>query len=72
MTLTHGMADIEPGLRLHYVTAGDGSRTIVLLHGVPADVVGMARGDRFAGRGRFRVVAPDDRGAGQSWRPVGG
>ena len=29
--LTHGMADIEPGLRLHYVTAGDGPRTIVLI-----------------------------------------
>ena len=33
--MTHGMADIEPGLRLHYVTEGDGPRTLVLLHGFP-------------------------------------
>ena len=33
--LTHGMADIERGLRLHYVTAGSGPRVVVLLHGFP-------------------------------------
>ena len=33
--VTHGMADIEPGLRLHFTTAGRGLRTIVLLHGFP-------------------------------------
>ena len=25
----HGMADVEPGVRLHYVTAGEGDRTAV-------------------------------------------
>jgi pimeloyl-ACP methyl ester carboxylesterase len=35
MVWTHGMAEIERGLRLHYVTSGEGERTIVLLHGFP-------------------------------------
>lgn len=67
--VTHGMADIEPQLRLHFVTAGEGKRTVVLLHGFPQtwwewrcvipDLVNAG----------FRVVAPDYRGAGHSWRP---
>jgi len=72
VTTTHGMADIEAGLRLHYVTAGDGSRTIVLLHGFPQTWwEWRAVIDPLVADG-FRVVAPDYRGAGQSWRPVGG
>jgi pimeloyl-ACP methyl ester carboxylesterase len=68
----HGVADIEPGLRLHFVTAGQGPRTIVLLHGFPQTwrawrlVIPV-----FAARG-FRVVAPDYRGAGDSSRPPAG
>lgn len=66
------MADIEPGLRLHHVTAGEGSRTLVLLHGFPQTwwqwhhVI-----PAFVDAG-LRVVAPDYRGAGHSWRPAGG
>ena len=70
--LKHGMADVEPGLRLHYVTAGRGARTIVLLHGFPQTwwewrhvIPALVTAD-------FRVVAPDYRGAGHSWRPAGG
>jgi pimeloyl-ACP methyl ester carboxylesterase len=68
----HGIADIEPGLRLHFVTAGQGPRTMVLLHGFPQTwrewrLVIPA----LTTRG-FRVVAPDYRGAGQSWRPPAG
>jgi pimeloyl-ACP methyl ester carboxylesterase len=68
----HGMADVEPGVRLHYVTAGAGPRTAVLLHGFPQTwrewrhVI-----PRLVAAG-YRVVAPDYRGAGHSWRPPAG
>jgi pimeloyl-ACP methyl ester carboxylesterase len=68
----HGMADIEPGLRLHYVTAGEGKRTIVLLHGFPQTWWEWRSVIPVLVEAGFRVVAPDYRGAGQSWRPVSG
>lgn len=69
---THGMAEIEPGLRLHYVTAGEGQRTIVLLHGFPQTWWSWHCVIPALVEARFRVVAPDYRGAGYSWRPAGG
>ena len=66
------MADIEPGLRLHYVTAGDGPRTIVLLHGFPQTWWQWQRMIPLLVAGGLRVVAPDYRGAGDSFRPAGG
>jgi pimeloyl-ACP methyl ester carboxylesterase len=69
--MTHGMADIEPGLRLHYVTEGEGPRTVVLLHGFPQTWWEWHRVLPALSE-RFRVVAPDYRGAGHSWRPHGG
>jgi len=72
MDIQHGMADIEPGLRLHYVIAGAGQRTIVLLHGFPQtwwEWRGIIPDLVKAG---FRVVAPDYRGAGHSFRPQDG
>ena len=69
---THGMADIEPGLRLHYVTAGAGPRVVVLLHGFPQTWWQWHRViPPLVGAG-LRVIAPDYRGAGDSWRPPGG
>jgi pimeloyl-ACP methyl ester carboxylesterase len=66
------MADIEPGLRLHYVTAGERGRTIIVLHGFPQTWWEWRRViPTLVGAG-FRVVAPDYRGAGHSWRPLGG
>ncbi len=68
----HGMADIEPGLRLHYVVGGNATATVVLIHGFPQtwwewrDVI-----PDLLDAG-FRVVAPDYRGAGDSWRPPTG
>ena len=70
--LTHGMADIEPGVRLHYVTAGAGERTIVLIHGFPQTWFEWRRVIPGLTAAGFRVIAPDYRGAGHSWRPVAG
>ena len=66
------MADVEPGVRLHYVTAGEGPRTIVLLHGFPQTWWEWHRVIPGLVAGGFRVVAPDYRGAGDSFRPAGG
>jgi len=66
------MADIEPGMRLHYVTAGDGPRTIVLLHGFPQTWWEWRHLIPALVEAGFRVVAPDYRGAGHSWRTAGG
>jgi pimeloyl-ACP methyl ester carboxylesterase len=72
LSVTHGMAEVGPGLRIHYVTAGDGPRTIVLLHGFPQtwwewrSVI-----PELVGAG-FRAVALDYRGAGHSGRPADG
>jgi pimeloyl-ACP methyl ester carboxylesterase len=71
-TWKHAMADLETGVRLHYVSAGQGERTVVLLHGFPQTwwswrQIIMPLADRG-----FRVIAPDYRGAGHSTRPPGG
>jgi pimeloyl-ACP methyl ester carboxylesterase len=65
----HGYADLGE-VRLHYVTAGEGD-AVVLLHGWPQtwhmwrDVIpGLAA--------RYRIIAPDLRGLGDSSRPVTG
>jgi pimeloyl-ACP methyl ester carboxylesterase len=70
--VVHGMADIEPGLRLHFVTVGQGMRTVVLLHGFPQTWWEWRRVIPALVAAGFRVVAPDYRGAGHSWRPPGG
>jgi len=65
----HAYADLGD-VRLHYVTAGQGF-PVVLLHGWPQSwyewrhiIPGLAD--------RFRVIAPDLRGLGDSSRPAGG
>jgi pimeloyl-ACP methyl ester carboxylesterase len=68
----HGMAEIEPGLRLHYVTAGAGQRTVVLLHGFPQTWWEWHKVIPQLVSAGFRIVAPDYRGAGQSSRPFDG
>jgi pimeloyl-ACP methyl ester carboxylesterase len=68
----HGMAEIEPSLRLHYVTAGNGSCTIVLLHGFPQTWWAWRSVIPCLVEAGFRVVVPDYRGAGHSSRPLSG
>jgi pimeloyl-ACP methyl ester carboxylesterase len=70
--MNHGMAQIEPGLRIHYVTAGAGDRTIVLLHGFPQTWWEWRHIIPRLVQAGFRVIALDYRGAGASSRPQSG
>jgi pimeloyl-ACP methyl ester carboxylesterase len=70
--VTHGMAQLEAGLRLHYVTAGDADRTVVLLHGFPQTWWEWRRVIPILVQAGYRVIAPDYRGAGHSSRPAEG
>lgn len=65
----HAYADLGD-VRLHYVTAGRGP-AVVLLHGWPQTWY-MWRDVMPGLAGRYRVIAPDLRGLGDSSRPVGG
>src|SRR5437016_14161007 len=70
--LKHAIADIEQGVSLHYVVAGTGTRTVVLLHGFPQTWRAWRHTiPQLTGAG-FRVVAPDYRGAGNSSKPLSG
>lgn len=69
---THGMADLEPGVRLHYVAAGEGDRVVVLLHGFPQTWWSWRRTIPALADAGYRVIAVDYRGAGDSWRPASG
>ena len=70
--LAHGSAHLSTGVRLHYVTAGTGPRTMVLLHGYPETWYEWRHVLRpFAAAG-WRVIAPDYRGAGGSSKPTDG
>ncbi|RII17832.1 Soluble epoxide hydrolase [Streptomyces sp. YIM 130001] len=70
--VTHGTADLADGLRLHYVTAGEGDRTVLLVHGFPQTWWEWHRVIGPLAAAGFRVVAPDYRGAGNSSRPASG
>jgi pimeloyl-ACP methyl ester carboxylesterase len=72
LRLRHGIANIGPDLRLHYVTAGDSDRTAVLLHGFPQTWQEWRHVIGPLSKSGFRIVAPDYRGAGHSSRPLGG
>ncbi len=68
----HGIADLAPEVRLHYVEAGEGSRTLVLLHGYPQTWWEWRHVIPAFVQAGFRVIAPDYRGAGGSSKPPDG
>ncbi len=68
----HGIAELEPGVRLHYVVTGGGSRTMVLLHGYPQTWWEWRHVLGPLVRAGWRVITPDYRGAGGSSKPPTG
>jgi 3-oxoadipate enol-lactonase len=57
-------ADVD-GTKLHYQESGTGERTVVLLHALPLHS-GMWQPQIDTLRSRYRVIAPDVRGFGQT------
>lgn len=70
--VTHGIAELQGGVRLHYVEAGSGPRTVVLLHGYPQTWWQWRRVISPLAQAGWRVIAPDYRGAGHSSKPPDG
>jgi pimeloyl-ACP methyl ester carboxylesterase len=68
----HGIAELDPGVRLHYVVTGSGDRTIVLLHGYPQTWWEWRHVLTPLVRAGWRVITPDYRGAGGSSKPPTG
>lgn len=64
--------EVEPGVRLHFGVAGEGERTVVLVHGYPETAYEWRRVTPRLVRAGLRVVVPDYRGAGGSSKPQGG
>ncbi len=71
-TFKSGTMELEPGVRLHYIEAGAGPRTMVLLHGYPQTSWEWRHVLPVFAAAGFRVIAPDYRGAGGSSKPSGG
>lgn len=74
MALNHlsertGMAHLATGVRLHYYDCGEGSDTLVLVHGYPQTAWQWRHVIEPLAEAGYRVIAPDYRGAGFSSRP---
>jgi pimeloyl-ACP methyl ester carboxylesterase len=67
--LQHRYAEVEPGVRLHYVTLGAGP-LVVLLHGFPEFWYAWRWQIAALAAAGFRVVAPDQRGYNLSDKPA--
>src|SRR5688500_2756695 len=66
LDVTHGYAQVG-GLRYHYVEAGEGP-LLVLLHGFPESWWSWRHQIAPLSRAGYRVVAPDQRGHGDTDR----
>jgi pimeloyl-ACP methyl ester carboxylesterase len=58
------MAEIEPGVQLHYVEVGSGPETMVLVHGYPETWWEWRHVMPIFASAGYRVMAVDYRGAG--------
>lgn len=67
-SLTHAYAEVEPGVKLHYVEAGHGP-LVVLLHGFPELWYAWRKQIGALVAAGFRVVVPDQRGYNLSDKP---
>jgi pimeloyl-ACP methyl ester carboxylesterase len=68
----HGMAEVEPAVQLHYVQTGEGTETMVLVHGYPQTWWEWRHVMPIFASAGFRVIAVDYRGAGNSSKPASG
>lgn len=66
------MADIERGVRLHYLDSARAERTAILIHGFPQTAHEWTKVAPALIDAGLRVVAPDYRGAGSSSKPATG
>jgi pimeloyl-ACP methyl ester carboxylesterase len=64
-----GSAHLATGVRMHYYDAGEGTDTLVLIHGFPQTSWQWRHVIEPLAAAGYRVVAPDYRGAGHSSRP---
>ncbi len=70
--LAHGMAELAPDVRLHYVLAGEGTSTVVLIHGYPQHWWQWRHVIAPLAEAGHRIVVVDYRGAGHSSKPTVG
>ena len=66
------MAEVEPGVQLHYVEVGSGPETMVLVHGYPETWWEWRHVMPIFASAGYRVIAVDYRGAGNSSKPASG
>jgi pimeloyl-ACP methyl ester carboxylesterase len=69
---THGFAEVEPDVRLHYVSQGpEDGPLMVLLHGFPEFWFSWRHQIPVMAEAGYRVIAPDMRGYNESDKPKG-